>query len=181
MSSAGSNDGADALDERLNPVRIGVIGEAHGRVVPTPGALAHVVDCGVGHPRVGHGDQRVGECANPGGAEADLLDSSLDVAHDHPVANLEGLIGQDRRAAEQILERVLGSQCDGDATDAETGDQRGDVDVEVLQDEYRADRADEDLARGPRQRNQLIVELGVGLFRDLRPIIGSSVDQAKSN
>ena len=49
------------------------------------------------------------------------------------IADDEGLVQRDRQRGEQIAEHVLQSQRHRDAADAQAGEQRGDVDAEVLE------------------------------------------------
>ena len=51
------------------------------------------------------------------------------------VAAPERLVEQDRERREQVRENALRGEADRDAADAEAGDQRGDVDAEIVEDE----------------------------------------------
>ena len=56
------------------------------------------------------------------------------------VALLERLVEQDRERREQVREDALRGKADGDAADAEAGDQRGDVHAEIVEDQDDRDR-----------------------------------------
>ena len=77
---------------------------------------------------VGHDDLLAGHAAQPGGLEADALDRADGRAVADRVAAAERLVEQDRQRGEEVGEDALRGQADGDAADAEAGDQGGDVD-----------------------------------------------------
>ena len=51
------------------------------------------------------------------------------------VAAAERPVEHDRQRGEQVGENALRGEADGDAADAEAGDQRGDVDAEIVEDD----------------------------------------------
>ncbi len=79
------------------------------------------------------------------------------LADGQEVADLERLVQRDGQRGEQVAQHVLHRQRDGDAADAEAGDQRRDVDAEVGQqhqegddpDQRHADEAQDVEAGGP--------------------------------
>src|SRR5690606_17899692 len=94
-----------------------------------------------------------GQRADTGGLEPDLLDRAryralLALVGDG-VADAERLVEDDRERGEQVGEDALRGKPDGDAADAEPGDQRGDVDAEVVQHDDAGDREDPDRDQQP--------------------------------
>src|SRR5437660_155904 len=77
---------------------------------------------------VGHHHLLAGERAQAGRLEPDPLDPSGGAVVADRVAALERLVEHDRQRREQIGENALRGEADGDAADAEPGDERGDVD-----------------------------------------------------
>ena len=74
--------------------------------------------------------------AQAGGLEADPLDrAGGGVAVADRVAAAERPVEHDRQRREQVGENALRGEADGDAADAEPGDQRGDVDAEIVEDD----------------------------------------------
>ena len=84
------------------------------------------------------------EAADPGRLDADPLDRARLVADGHEIADHERLVQHDRERREQVAQDVLGGERDRDAADAEPGDQRGDVEPEVVEDQQERDRPDHD-------------------------------------
>ena len=87
--------------------------------------------------QIGVGDDHLlaGDRADPGALEADLLDRAGGLVEADRVAAAERLVEDDRERREQVREDALGGEADGDAADAEAGDQAGDVDAEIVEDE----------------------------------------------
>ena len=77
--------------------------------------------------------------------EPDVLDGARDLIDADRVADVERLVEHDRQRGEQIAEDVLHRERDGDAADAEAGDQRRDLDRE-----HRLERGDDD--ENPQER-----------------------------
>jgi hypothetical protein len=71
--------------------------------------------------------------ADTGALDADVLHHARDGIDFDGIARHEGLVEGDGKAGEEIAEHVLHRQRDGDAADAETGEQGRDVDAEVVQ------------------------------------------------
>ncbi len=53
------------------------------------------------------------------------------------IANLQGLVGQDRNAAEQVLKSFLCAETDGQTADTKPGKRRSDVDAEAAENDQR--------------------------------------------
>ena len=98
--------------------------------------------CKRGELGVGHRDHGAIGRADARRVEADLLDGAGLVAEAAEVADAHRLVGEQRQAAEEILERLLGAESDGDAADAESGEQRRDVEAEAA--EHADDREGDD-------------------------------------
>ena len=60
------------------------------------------------------------------------------------VADLERLVENDGKRREQIAEHALGCERHGDTADAETGDQGGDVEAQVLEHQQQRQRPHRD-------------------------------------
>ena len=69
-----------------------------------------------------------------------MLDRALDRPDLEIVADLHRLVEDQRRTGDDVLERLLRRQRDGEAADAEAGEERRRVDAEVAQDRQHADR-----------------------------------------
>ena len=92
--------------------------------------------------QVGVGDHHLlaGDRAHPRRLEADLLDRARGRVPADRIAAPERLVEQDRERREQIRENALRGEADGDAADAEPGDQAGDVDPEIVEHDDERDR-----------------------------------------
>ncbi len=108
-----------------------------------------------------------------------MLDGALGVPDLDPVAHLEGLIDDDGDRPEEVLDRVLRGERDREAPDAQPGEQGQHLDVERVGDVDQPERGDEDLDRLPQQRDQQVVELGVGLARLRREERGDEIGEAE--
>jgi hypothetical protein len=86
------------------------------------------------HQRAAHG-------ADAGRAEADVLDRPDGVAEAADVAQTHGLVRDEADAAEEVLDRLLGREGDGQPADAEAGEETRHVEAEVLE---RGDERDDD-------------------------------------
>ena len=90
--------------------------------------------CAVGEFRVRNIDGCLVETAHAGGAEADMLHRPLDHAiHLHPVTDAEAFFDEDGKTGQQVLEQILRTERHRDTEQAETCDQRGDLDAPDLQ------------------------------------------------
>ena len=65
------------------------------------------------------------------------------------IAAPERPVEDDRQRREQILEDALRGEADGDAADAEAGDQAGDVDAQIVEHDDQRDREDRDADQQP--------------------------------
>jgi len=91
---------------------------------------------------VGDRDLLSRQGADARGLDADLLDSAALIAKHDEVANLERTVEDDGERGEEIAQHALGGECNGDAPDAQAGDQSGYVEAEVLEDEQKRKRPD---------------------------------------
>ena len=100
---------------------------------PQPIAHGERLDPLVRELAVGDRDDGAVERADPRRPQADLLDRADKVVQLDEVALTHRLVDADRERAEQVLERLLRRERDGEAADAEAGDQAGDRDPELRQ------------------------------------------------
>ena len=82
------------------------------------------------------------------------------------VAALERLVEQDRERREQVGENALRGEADGDAADAEAGDQRGDVHAEIVEDEDDGDREQGDADQHADDRHRVAERARAVLLAD---------------
>ena len=68
----------------------------------------------------------------------------LNVVDGQAIADHERPVERDRQRREQIAEHVLGGERDRDAADAEAGEQRLDLDAEVVERQQQDERPDRD-------------------------------------
>ena len=92
--------------------------------------------------------------AKLGRAQADQLDRCREVVDAHQVALAKGLIGADGERPEQVLHGLLRGQRDGQAADAETGQDARDRVAELRQQRDRGDRHHRDLGDARAERDQ---------------------------
>ena len=71
------------------------------------------------------------------------------------VAAAERPVEHDRQGGEQVGENALRGKADGDAADAEAGDQRGDVDPEIVEDDDQRDGEHGDADQHPDERHRI--------------------------
>ena len=102
--------------------------------------LREIVDFALEQFGVGHDQLLAGQRAQPRGLEPDPLDRAGAAVVADRVALLERLVEQDRERREQVGEDALRGEADGDAADAEAGDERGDVHAEIVEDQDAGDR-----------------------------------------
>ena len=118
-------------------------------------------------------------------AEADLLDGAFRVADFDPVADFEQLASKDGEGTEEVGDRVLGGEGDGDADDSRASEQWRDFHVEeILEDEQNGDEPDDGLDDAADQIKHQLAG-GVGLFvlppEMLRPRVVDDVDDAEDS
>ena len=88
-----------------------------------------VVDARRDEVAVRNGDLLSGQGPDARGLDADLLDRAVLVAEHDEIADLEGAVEHDGERGEEIAEHALGGEGHGNAADAETGNERGDVEA----------------------------------------------------
>ena len=127
------DDGAQALRQLARQARRGG-GIGHQRKLHA--ARVHALEIAHGlldQFGIAHDDLLAAVGADAGGFQADILDLAGGAADIDGVAHLERLVDGDRQRGEQIAKDVLCRQRHGDAADAETGNEGGDVDTQVRQ------------------------------------------------
>lgn len=82
---------------------------------------------------VGHADDRPIERADARRAQADVIDGSHDVAHSQEVSDPDGLIEDRRCPRDDVLQRFLRGERDGDASHTESCQRGRWVDSEMPQ------------------------------------------------
>ncbi len=130
---------------RHHLVDVGAVGD--GNASPDAVAVGRsarlVDDLGGSHHAIGDGDLDVVAGEQPGGAQADLGDlAAFPTVEDDEVADLVGPVGQDGHSGEQVGQRVLGGEGEGETDDPGRRHQAGHVDVPDEQD--RVEAGDED-------------------------------------
>ena len=98
------------------------VDEAHRGREADPVAGSEVLDPHVGEPAVREADERPVQRADLGRAHADALHVAGEVLDLHEIAHPEGLVGGERDRAEEVLDRLLGAEGEGEAADAEPGE-----------------------------------------------------------
>ena len=125
----------DDLGHALELGRVGVIDDAERQPDAIDPRLVDVGQFLLEQFGVGHDHQLAGARADAGGLEPDPLDRAggpalVDLAAViDRVAAPERPVEDDRERREQVREDALRGEADGDAADAEAGDQGGDVDA----------------------------------------------------
>ncbi len=95
------------------------------------------------------------ERAKPRGLQADSFDRADALAVADRVSAPERLVEQDRKRCEQVGKDALGREPDGNAADTESGDQRGDVDAEIVENDDDGDREQGDADQYPDKRHRI--------------------------
>jgi hypothetical protein len=116
---------------------------------PSAQAVAHGegFESQLGQLAVGNADRRAIERSNACGAQPNALyraDQEPFCAHE--IAFAEGLTGAERERAEQVLQRLLRPERDGEAADAEPREQARHRVAELRQERDDADREQEYLS-----------------------------------
>ena len=104
--------------------------QAEQHVLFRGGEVNHGVSCDLG---VRDGHQLGVKSFNPCTSRSDLQYFPKLTVHLYPVANPEGGVHVERHAAEDVAEYILSRKSDGDAGDAGTRQQRGNIDVQRIQ------------------------------------------------
>ena len=139
-----------------------------------------VDDAGVADDLVGDVDLDVVAGEDPGGAQADLGDPAAQAVLEHDeVAELVGGVGDDEDAGEEVGERVLGGEADGDADDAGGGEPAGEVERPGDHDQVDRGAGQEDLGQHGEQREGARLEHagGFGAVADVGEDGGDDADQ----
>jgi hypothetical protein len=94
------------------------------------------------------------ERAQARGLDADVLHRAHVVARNDEVAEFERLVEKDREETKDVRQHVLRGERNRHAADAEAGDQRRDLDADVVQKQNQRERPDQNLcdARHPLDR-----------------------------
>src|SRR5271165_3099432 len=90
-------------------------------------AAAEVFDVNAGDGAVGNGDQGSFIGADAGGAQADIFDCASAIAEAAIVADADHFVAENRDAAEQILNRLLRTETDGQPANAQAGERGREV------------------------------------------------------
>ena len=137
-----------------------VVGHANRRERALFVGAAEIAHAALQDIGVRQNDLLAGLAAQARGLDADVFDLADEGVDHQAVADHEGLVERDRQRGEQIAEHVLQSQRDRHAADAQAGEQRGDVDAEVVerhQDQQRPDQhARDEIDDVQRARENLI-------------------------
>ena len=161
------DDLLDPFHKGLDQIRRGVIANSKFRLVTPIDTKPHVVDLHLHHLAVGdlvHGGVRG---PNPCGPESHALDGPFHAADHHPVIQLKGLVQEDHYGSDQVLHRILGCECQGDAPDRSPRQDR--LGIHSKQGEYvkESDKDDQPIEHLAQNGSQLPIELGArvpGLF-----------------
>ena len=154
---------ADALDEPFDLLERRLVAHTDGVQEERVVALREVADAGLHDVAVGHRQLGAVELADARRAGADVLDRAVVLPEAHEVTDLEGLVREERHAADEVLQRGLGGEADDQAADAGAGQQPQRRDADLFgadeDDEHDADGADD-----PRDQAQQVRV--VALVRD---------------
>ena len=122
------------LDQFSGTLDIAVIGDADRQLVDDPVA-ALVLDGAQQAER--HGVDRTAVMPQPDRAKAEGFDGALVVAALDVLADPEGVVEEIEHAGDDVANERLGAEADRDAEDAQTGDQRSDLDTHCRERHYR--------------------------------------------
>ena len=153
---------ANSFAEGLDLLGRRVVRNAEHRLPATELTHAEVVHGRGDHGGIRNRDEGVVECPDPRASEVDLLDGSLHLADDHPVPYGERAVEDHGKRAEEVSDRILGRHGDGDAADSESGQEAGDIDVQVGGDEDDPEGGDKNLRGLADQRDKEVVQLRHG-------------------
>src|SRR5439155_11485448 len=145
---------ADLFDQLAGTFNIAVIGDADHHLVDDPVA-ALVLDGTQEAER--HGVDRAAMVPQLDRANAEAFDGALIIAALDVLADPEGVIHQIEHAGDDVADKGLRAKADRDANDAQTGDQRADLDAHRRQRHQRGDSDDDDkqnIAKNRQQRSQ---------------------------
>ncbi len=146
------------------PVAYGEIVQLHGREIG-----------------IRHGDEGPLQRADPRGAQTDLLHGADLVAVLAEIADSNGPVGEQADPPDQVLERLLGGQRDGDAADAEAGQGGRDVHTQASENRENADQEDHDLGEAGRRRQDRQETQIAAALRAGAQCQGAEVDQPEGD
>ena len=115
-------------------------------------------DPDTGNLAVGHAEHRSIEGADACRPEADVVHGPDRVAELEEVPDAHGLVEDERQARDDVLERLLGGERDGDAPDAQPGECRGRIEPEIAKGRQPAGHDDQhvcDATRHAKERSRL--------------------------
>ena len=135
----------------------GAVGDTQCELIGPHGAQGCVLDSGGADLAVGDNDHAVVHGADAGGAEVDIDDLALHIAHGDPVADGKGFVQQDDDAAEQVAGAFLRGQRDGQAHKTGTGYDAADGEADDLRAGGSAQNDDQHLVGGVQQGAQGLV------------------------
>ena len=127
------------------------------------------LDPHVGELAVGERHQRAVGGADARRSQADGLDGAGEAVHRHVVADAEGLVHADGEGSEEVLHRLLRREGEGDAADAEAGEEAADGDAERREPGEQGADQERDLEHLGAERHQRLrrrVGLGGRLLED---------------
>lgn len=105
--------------------------------------FAVVVDAAAKEVAVGKDEFFSGDSGQPGGFQTNMADGAGEVANSEGIADFKGFVEYDGQGGKQVAQNVLHGQCNRYAANAKAGNQGGDVDTEVGEDEEDNDRPQE--------------------------------------
>ena len=94
---------------------------------------------------IGHHQLFARQGSDAGGLQPDMLHGAGGGAVTDCVAHPERTVEQDGERGKQIGKNPLGGQADGDAADAQTSHQRGDIHAQVIENQDRRQQPDHDI------------------------------------
>ena len=118
-------------------------------MIPDPVAPGEVLDLEVGELRVRDGDDGAVERAHPRRAQPHLFDGADRPPETTELPDAHRLVGVERDAADEVLQRLLRRQRDGDPAHAQPRQHGDDVDAETVEHCKAGEDGDEDLRRLP--------------------------------
>ena len=154
---AGFQHGGQVGHQLLKLGTGGIVSDAQRELIRPGGAHGAVDDGGAAHLAVGDDAHGLIQGADLDGAEVDVDDLALHIAHKDPVAHSKGLVNEDDDAAEDVAGRLLGSQGDGQADEAGTGNDAADGEAALLRDGRHAQNDHQHLIGGVQQGEQRLI------------------------
>ncbi|MFM1942475.1 MAG: hypothetical protein RI897_1457 [Verrucomicrobiota bacterium] len=121
-AGVGDEEFTELGEDEAELVGGGFVAELEGCAEEHAVAFGEVFELEVSEFGVGDTDDTAFEGADTGGAESDLFDGADFIAVAAEVTDAEGAIGVEGEAGDHILEGGLGGEGEGEATDAEAGE-----------------------------------------------------------